>query len=601
LRVDQHDIAPLARRLAEENNVDWRRLRGSGDEGRVVERDVLEYLARVMAGEEPIDPTPEPVPDGMESWPEEDVLRYREGDDIVEPSAATSTVEDDIFLFEEAAGADGDEDAPFGDAADLEVEEDVDEEDLLVSGDDEPPAPPEEPFLDEALGDEPLGAGAAGSARDDSDLPALFADPDADSAPGSAEPAAVFSAEHVSGADWDRPSWRDAPSLDAEPSQERAATGGGPRLDAFDDDEPVARVGPELGYDPDELGPESGEMAAAEGAAPDTAAPDAAEPDAAEPDAVERDADEASAAEPDTAELEAPGLDTPEPGTAELDAMGQPDAGEARQPASESAEADTPAPLGEAGLDDDGLLEEVTEELLLEDVAPDEIPGLDGEAVADGVPSPASDGELPGRDGEPEASVVPPLVAAQPAVGPEAPVAAPALESHGHVWRRHVDLTALVAAQADLAPDLGLDTPVPLSAFLVRAAQKALGGAGSVALAVLEPDGVHTLPMGPCGGFAETVASTVAALTSSAPRGEQSAAVGEPALVVADLSELGVDDAVLRLGAPVLTLGRVLIDNQCGGRRAVLALAGDGADGADAARLLGRFADLLEAPVRVVL
>jgi resuscitation-promoting factor RpfA len=69
--VHEPDIAPLARRLAEENNVDWRRLSGTGEGGRVVERDVLGYLARVMAGDEAVDPTPEPVPEGMAAWPAE--------------------------------------------------------------------------------------------------------------------------------------------------------------------------------------------------------------------------------------------------------------------------------------------------------------------------------------------------------------------------------------------------------------------------------------------------------------------------------------------------------------------------------------------------
>ncbi|MEJ2288986.1 MAG: E3 binding domain-containing protein, partial [Deinococcales bacterium] len=76
--MSQPEISPLARRLAEENNVDWRDLHGSGAGGKVVERDVLEYLARVMAGEEDIDPTPEPVPEGMESWPEEDIQAFQQ-------------------------------------------------------------------------------------------------------------------------------------------------------------------------------------------------------------------------------------------------------------------------------------------------------------------------------------------------------------------------------------------------------------------------------------------------------------------------------------------------------------------------------------------
>lgn len=61
-------IIPSAQRLAEANNVDWRTLQGSGDEGSVVERDVLAHLARVMLGEAETNPTPEPLPE--RAWPE---------------------------------------------------------------------------------------------------------------------------------------------------------------------------------------------------------------------------------------------------------------------------------------------------------------------------------------------------------------------------------------------------------------------------------------------------------------------------------------------------------------------------------------------------
>lgn len=64
-------IAPLARRLAEENNVDWRALKGSSAGGAVNERDILDYLEAVMLGQKPLDPTPEPLPAGMSAWPEE--------------------------------------------------------------------------------------------------------------------------------------------------------------------------------------------------------------------------------------------------------------------------------------------------------------------------------------------------------------------------------------------------------------------------------------------------------------------------------------------------------------------------------------------------
>ncbi len=102
--MNEPDIAPLARRLAEENNVDWRRLPGSGDGGRVVERDVLTFLARVMAGEEDLDPTPEPVPDGMAAWPDDDVAAYRAGPaggDAAERSTTATLDDDDLFLFDD--------------------------------------------------------------------------------------------------------------------------------------------------------------------------------------------------------------------------------------------------------------------------------------------------------------------------------------------------------------------------------------------------------------------------------------------------------------------------------------------------------------------
>ena len=99
--MHEPDISPLARRLAEENNVDWRRLAGTGEQGRVVERDVLGYLARVMAGEEAVDPTPEPVPDGMEAWPADDVGRYAASDADDEEPTSPPTLDDDLFLFED--------------------------------------------------------------------------------------------------------------------------------------------------------------------------------------------------------------------------------------------------------------------------------------------------------------------------------------------------------------------------------------------------------------------------------------------------------------------------------------------------------------------
>lgn len=55
-------IAPLAKILAEANGIDWQTLRGSGEGGMVVEQDILNYLSRIMSGEEEPPATPVDVP-----------------------------------------------------------------------------------------------------------------------------------------------------------------------------------------------------------------------------------------------------------------------------------------------------------------------------------------------------------------------------------------------------------------------------------------------------------------------------------------------------------------------------------------------------------
>ncbi len=79
-------ISPLAQRLAEENNVDWRTLVGSSAGGAVNERDVLDYLEAVMLGNRPLDPTPEPLPEGVSAWPEE--TAHRPHAERAKPAAA---------------------------------------------------------------------------------------------------------------------------------------------------------------------------------------------------------------------------------------------------------------------------------------------------------------------------------------------------------------------------------------------------------------------------------------------------------------------------------------------------------------------------------
>lgn len=59
-------IAPLAKILAEANGIDWQHLSGSGEGGMIVEQDILNYLTRVMSGEE--DPPATPVDAPPPEW-----------------------------------------------------------------------------------------------------------------------------------------------------------------------------------------------------------------------------------------------------------------------------------------------------------------------------------------------------------------------------------------------------------------------------------------------------------------------------------------------------------------------------------------------------
>ncbi|MFC6618566.1 E3 binding domain-containing protein, partial [Deinococcus radiophilus] len=52
------NISPLAKTLAESNGIDWRSIQGTGDGGQVVEQDIINYLTRVMSGEEEPPATP---------------------------------------------------------------------------------------------------------------------------------------------------------------------------------------------------------------------------------------------------------------------------------------------------------------------------------------------------------------------------------------------------------------------------------------------------------------------------------------------------------------------------------------------------------------
>ncbi len=119
-------ITPLARRLAEENGINWRQIQGTGPDGTVVERDILAFLAKVMAGEVSLPPAPEEAPPASSAIPnmaQAQAVLQKEGIQLGEllPSAPSEspstpglpTLEDIEFDFEELSSSPAEiEDSP---------------------------------------------------------------------------------------------------------------------------------------------------------------------------------------------------------------------------------------------------------------------------------------------------------------------------------------------------------------------------------------------------------------------------------------------------------------------------------------------------------
>ncbi|GGM10165.1 E3 binding domain-containing protein [Deinococcus aerophilus] len=117
-------IAPLARILAEANGIEWQRLQGSGEGGTIVEQDILNYLTRIMSGEEeppstPVDAIPdgwtgdEQLPPGMfsadmlsQAGVDSDIAAFVEQSRPVTPQAAAPDNEALEFELDDADGDD---------------------------------------------------------------------------------------------------------------------------------------------------------------------------------------------------------------------------------------------------------------------------------------------------------------------------------------------------------------------------------------------------------------------------------------------------------------------------------------------------------------
>ena len=159
-------------------------------------------------------------------------------------------------------------------------------------------------------------------------------------------------------------------------------------------------------------------------------------------------------------------------------------------------------------------------------------------------------------------------------------------------------MSALVQAQTDVAKELDQSEATVLSALVLRACAKAmqsvsLGRDGKLGVADLSDSGISLSAVDKVGeqGFA--------ALVSDVKNADASAA-DDLALVVVDMSTSGVDEAVLNIAVPVLTIGRSLFDSTEGTHRSTISLSGDvGVE--SGSKFIAAVADLLDTPIRLVL
>ena len=507
------DISPLAKRLAEENNVNWRSLAGSGSSGRVVERDVLEYLARVMAGEEDLNPTAEPVPEGMEAWPEEDVQGYT--------ATATATDESDDAMFGDAPdGSMPSVSASRNDGFADDFEEEAIDEDIFLFDDDETELSQSQDAYTETFGTPSAASAEADIATSESvDLDDAFATEESEDA--------AFGQDAV----------------EADGLEDDLFTIDEPETDV--DEDVSLFVGEAVTSDEESVSEEPvtfGDTFSDEPVASSEATFD--DDFAADTFAVEESFEEVGNA-PTMDSVETENLESLEPESFEADpTFAAPVADEV---GTAFAEADT--------------VESSIEESVAEPAA-----------VVAATETP---------DASAETSDLP-------------------LVSYGVLLRRRVDLGALTVAQVAIGQELGQD-PVSPTSLLLRAAAKAASEhqlGSSIGLVTL---GTHA--------SVSTIedAGTMTFKDLVTRIGEEQATLDKDAdhkdevgLAVADLSHLNIDEAVLNLGMPVLTLGRVLHDSDEGTHYSTLTLSGE-VEVETGTQLLAAVAELLASPIRLVM
>jgi hypothetical protein len=681
--VSVTDISPLAKRLAEENNVDWRRLNGSGPDGRVVERDVLEFLAKVMVGEESLDPTPEPLPAGMEAWPEEDVAGFGLGsnsagrqddlsmDDLqaelvqaskqpaeaavatevrreesrvsVETPAAFGSDDDllevdfdmepvsleepgyamrglpDVAATVVDAPALGDEfDVPFGHQSFVDDFGQADENvyaampevnehhSQTMQGFDTPAVDPflvQEQLEHDSLEDDLfLFDGDAGFA-DEPEQPS-FGVPSLDYAAQYPvddvveEEPAIFAVDLQSGAE-SRDTFRSdaTPELDGSASTFEAFVASRAATEALETQPAVTVLESEDDFAVEDVVAEelvteelvTDELVADEVVVDDVFAFQGAG-SFGEDMAFAH--DEFFAPTGDDGDQFMP-VDVPLVGGMQDDVV--PATGYAMQHEVADYAADAAGGvISDVVADDLGYMQQaeafVAEAASVAVMSDEQVPDENLPVVPDVAPvsEPAAPSAHVGFVAEEEAHA--------PGV---LPVTVPFV-SYGLLLRRHLDLTALTEAQHAVGHELNGDGPVTPAVFLIRAAAKALKSvplseAPTVGLAVISDAGfgVHQVANAAEMAFGSLL-EAVREVVSAAPAQDRAT------LVVADLSAFDVDEAVLNVGVPVLTLGRIMYDSATGTYRSTLSLSGD-VSPAQGATLLGRVAELLDSPVRLAI
>ncbi|UCH27822.1 MAG: E3 binding domain-containing protein [Trueperaceae bacterium] len=671
--MNEPDISPLARRLAEENNVDWQSLSGTGADGKVVERDVLEYLARVMTGDAALDPTPEPVPDGMDAWPEEDVVAGYQPRGVnldqlqAELSASSPSYDESTpgsaldapppadLVSDEPLGVEAAQNSDLEDGSFVSLEQDQDDDDDLLEIDDVE--------MDVAP---PAGVSVHGDEEEAISEDIFLFDDGVEQAEidvGEVLPA-TFQQEvsHADGAGYSGSQGRrtdpEGPSLEVSdigaglgdsfesaPIQESVEI----PLDAFEEEvrSPSLAGEPDIGQHDgsselfsEAISDSGGEVLEGETGGRFTDFAQVPDVFADNVDGLSSDlAPELFVSDEEALPFdEGIGADTsPNSDFQEMESEASFVAGEGG--GTEALQGETPVdePLQSEPVDSFGPESHVLGAGAVL-ASEDEEAGVQVGGQAPGGFFESSNGESQEMSVEPqEMSVEPQEMSVEPqemsvesqemsvesepeadrSIGSLADVGKGVLDeptdqlqaeeiplplvSYGMLLRRHLDLTSLAEAQLAVSRELSEDDPISPTPFLVRAVAKAMemvrlgDSPPELALAVITGD-----------GFGTKMISDATEISFRSLLNETRDAVGSDVmngatLVVADMSSLEVDEAVLNLGVPVLTLGRILFDNQQGRYHSTLSLSGTTLPPEEGAKLLVYVADLLNAPVQLVL